>query len=327
MESMPPPGHGGSIAAPSGAIRHRATVGTSGPLSWGAGWAPNGLARDLRPDELRGLTYTTPPLEESISIIGAPEVILHVTASMPVATCVVRLSEVDASGVSSLVATGALNLTHRLSDVNPAPMPTRPRTTEEVRIPLRTSGYRFTEGRRIRLTVLTGYFPALWPSPLPGELRVHHGPLAPSRLILPVLPADVVTLPVPEFRTASAGVREVGSYDEDVPEWRIEDDVLRGTTAVTMFDGGASAQDDGSRLYSSERLVLTASDADPGHARLDSDVVYRWTVDGCDIDIRAQGEIASDEGAFDVRVRLDVRLDGEPFFEREWREAIPRNLV
>ena len=24
---------------------------------------------------------------------------------------------------------------------------------------------------------------------------------------------------------------------------------------------------------------------------------------------------------------LDVRLDGEPFFSREWNERIPRNLV
>ena len=69
--------------------------------------------------------------------------------------------------------------------------------------------------------------------------------------------------------------------------------------------------------------MLTASDADPAHARLDSDVVYRYTVDGVEADIRARGEIASDEGTFDVRVALDVRLDGEPFFAREWRERDP----
>ncbi|MCJ7709553.1 MAG: CocE/NonD family hydrolase, partial [Chloroflexi bacterium] len=164
-------------------IHHRATAGTSGALSWGAGWHPNGLARDLRPDELRGLTYTTPPLGEGISVIGIPEVILHVSASMPVATCVVRLSEVSPAGVSSLVATGVLNLTHRRSDTDPEPMPVEHagpaggERSEEVRIPLRATGYRFTPGHRIRLTVLTSYWPVLWPSPLPGDLRVHHGPL------------------------------------------------------------------------------------------------------------------------------------------------------
>lgn len=309
------------------AVAHRATTGTSGPLSWGAGAAPNGLARDLRPDELRGLTYTTPPLDGPLSLIGQPEAVLHLSASMPVATCVVRLSEVTPDGVSSLVATGVLNLTHRLSDVDPAPMPTRPRATEEVRIPLRVSGYRFTGGNRIRLTVLTSCWPVLWPSPLPGELRVHHGPVARSRLVLPVLPDDVATPPVPPFRDEAATLREVGTYDEEEPEWRVEEDVLRGTVTVTIFDGGGSTQEDGSRLYSSERLVLVASDGDPGHARLDSDVVYRWSGFGAAADIRATGTIASDEGAFDVRVALDVRLDGEPFFAREWQERVARNLV
>jgi hypothetical protein len=309
-------------------ISHLATVGTAGGLSWGAGEAPNGLARDLRPDEARGLAWTSEPLRDDLSVIGSPEVVLHLTSTMPVATCVVRLSEVDAmTAESALVSTGVLNLTHRLSDTDPAPMPTRHLAAEEVRIPLRSTGHRFTAGNRVRLTVLTSYWPVLWPSPLPGELRVHHGQTMPSRLILPVLPDDAPSLDPPAFRTDTAGLREVGASDEDPPEWRIEEDVLRRACAVTIYGGGGSTQEDGSHLYSSERLVLAASDADPAHARLDSDVVYRWTVDGFDIDIRAQGEIASDEGAFDVRVRLDVRLDGAPFFEREWREAIPRNLV
>ena len=326
-------GDGGELAAtPPGeatadVLPHRATVGTSGALSWGAGSAPNGLARDLRPDELRGLTYTSPPLEAPLALIGSPVAVFHLTASMPVATCVVRLSEVAPDGVSSLVATGVLNLTHRRSDTDPAPIPVDPPSVEEVRIPLRVSGYRFTPGNRIRLTVLTSYWPVLWPSPFPGELRVHHGGTTPSRLELPVLPADAATLPVPPFRLEPAELRDVGSYHEDAPEWRIEEDVLRGTVAVTIFDGGGSTQEDGSRLYSSERLVLTASDADPAHASLESDVVYRWSGFGADADIRARGTIISDEAAFDVAVALDVTLDGDPFFSREWRERIPRRLV
>jgi uncharacterized protein len=308
------------------AVPHRATTGTSGALSWGAGGSPNGLARDLRPDELRGLVYTTGELTDAVSVIGQPEAVLHLSATMPVATCVVRLSEVSPSGVSSLVATGVLNLTHRRSDTDPAPMPVGG-PPEEVRIPLRTTGYRFSPGHRIRLTVLTSYWPVLWPSPFPGELRVHRGPAAPSRLVLPVLPDNVVLPPVPAFRTDPVELREVGSYEEDVPEWRIEEDVLRGTTRVTIFDGGGSAQEDGSRLYSSERLVLTAADGDPARATLESDVVYRWSGFGAQADITARGSIASDASAFDVTVALDVRLDGEAFFAREWRERIPRRLA
>jgi hypothetical protein len=244
---------------------------------------------------------------------------------MPVATCVVRLSEVSPEGVSALVATGVLNLTHRRSDTDPEPL--EPWRVEEVTIPLRATGYRFSPGHRIRLTVLTGYWPALWPSPLPGALHVHHGPATPSRLVLPVLPDASVTPDPPAFKVTTAGLREVGGSEEDPAVWRIEEDVIGSTVAVTIGEGGATILEDGSRVYASERLVLTASDADPAHTRLDTVVTYRWTGPGFDVAIRASGEIASDEAAFDVRVDLDVHLDEEPFFAREWSERIPRRLA
>ena len=307
------------------AVAHRATAGTSGPLSWGAGGEPNGLARDLRPDEALGLVYTSEPLEHPVSVIGMPEAVLNLSTTMPVATCAVRLSEVAPSGTSALVAQGVLNLTHRRSDERPEQL--EPGRVEEVVIPLRATGYRFSPGHRIRLTVLTALWPIVWPSPFPGELSVHRGSAAPSRLVLPVLPDDAPTLQPPAFRTGSAGVREVGASDDDPPVWRIEEDVLRGEVAVTIGEGGESQLEDGSRVYSSERLVLRARDPDPARASLDSDVVYRWTAADFDVDIRATGSITSDELAFDASVDLDVRLDGEPFFARSWSERIRRRLV
>ncbi len=244
---------------------------------------------------------------------------------MPVASCVVRLSEVSPAGVSSLVATGVLNLTHRRSDIEPEPL--EPDRVEVVTVPLRATGYRFSAGHRIRLTVLTGYWPVLWPSPLPGALHVHHGPSTPSRLVLPVLPASVATLEPTPFKVTPAGMRDAGRSEEDPPVWLIEEDVINRSVRVTIGEGGASILEDGSRVWSSEPLVLTATDSDPAHASLDADVAYRWTGPGFDVDIRATGGIASDEAAFDVRVGLDVRLDDGPFFARDWSERIPRRLV
>ena len=315
-----PPATGGARSIP-----HRATAGTAGALSWGAGWHPNGLARDLRPDEALGATWTGEPLAAPLDVIGIPAAVLHLSATMPVATCVVRLSEVSPEGVSALVATGVLNLTHRRSDTEPQPL--EPGRVEEVTIPLRATGYRFSPGNRIRVTVLTSYWPVLWPSPHPGELSVHHGPAIPSRLVLPILPSTVPTLDPSAFKLTPAGLRDVGGVDDEPAVWRIEDDVIKGTVTVTIGEGGASILEDGSRVYSSERLVLAAADADPAHARLDTVVVYRWTGEGFDVAIRATGAILSDEAAFDVRVDLDVRLDDEPFFARVWSERIPRRLV
>lgn len=306
-------------------LRHVATAGSAGPLSWGAGSPPNGLARDLRPDEARGLTYTSPALGGDIAVLGVPEVVLRVEATMPVATVVARLSDVAPDGSSLLVSAGVLNLTHRRSHVEPEPLV--PGVAEEVRIPLRTAGYRWRQGHRVRLTLLSSSWPNLWPSPYPGEIVVHRGWATPSTLLLPVLPDEVVDLAVPSFRTEPAGLREVGGGTDDAPEWRIEEDVLAGTVTVHIFEGGSTVLEDGRELYSSERLALCASDADPARARLDSDVVYRWDGGSFRAEIRARGTIASDAEAFEVDVQLEVDLDGERFWERGWEVRIPRRLV
>ena len=122
-------------------------------------------------------------------------------------------------------------------------------------------------------------------------------------------------------------MREVGGSEEDEPEWRIEEDVLKGS--VTRDDLRGRREHPGGRLAPVQQRAPRADrlGPGPGDATLDSDVVYRWTGFGAEADIRARGRIASDAEAFDVSVALDVRLDGEPFFAREWQERIPRRLV
>ncbi len=164
---------------------HRPTAGTRGPLSWGAGDAPNGLARDLRRDEDAGPTYTSDPLDGPLEILGVPEVVVHVEVDAPVATLSVRLSDVAPDGSVALVSAGVLNLTHRRSHSDPEPL--RPGVVEEVRVPLRTAGYRWLPGHRIRVALAS----SLWPvavavaisGHVPGPSRARHAvaPRAPGR--------------------------------------------------------------------------------------------------------------------------------------------------
>ncbi len=307
---------------------HRPTVGTRAALSWGAGGPPNGLARDLRPDESLGPTYTSEPLPAALEILGVPEVTLHLAVSAPVATAVVRLTDVAPDGTSAQISAGILNLTHRESHQDPAPL--EPGRVEAVRVLLRPAGYRFLEGHRIRVSVASSAWPVVWPSPYAADFELHRGAAAPSHLALPVIPAagghgDV---PVPAFKTTppeapSAGTE--GSADE--PVWRIATDVIGDSVTVSIHDGGEDVLDDGRRLYSAETLVLTASDSDPASARLEADVVYRWAEHTFATEIRARSTQTSDVDAFDLGVDLEVDLDGEPFFRRSWHESIPRRLV
>lgn len=323
-------------------FRHKPTTGTRGPLSWGAGGAPNGLARDLRPDESAGPTYTTEPLEAPLQILGVPEVVVHIEVDAPVATLSVRLSDVAPDGTSALVSAGVLNLTHRRSHAAPEPM--RSGDVEEVRVPLRTAGYRWLPGHRVRVAISSSLWPALWPSAYSATFRLHRGEATPSRLELPVVPpaGGEGDLPVPSFKSEPPDLRwpapealdGEGPARADQPVWRIEEDVLADSVTVRFHDGGEDLLEDGRRLYAAESIRMTAWDADPARAELDADVVYRWqeVEPGRDgeltrIEIRAVSQQRSTVSDFDLSVRLGVDVDGERFFERSWQETIPRQLV
>jgi uncharacterized protein len=308
--------------------RHRPTVGTRAALSWGAGSPPNGLGRDLRPDEALGPTYTSEPLATAVEILGVPEVILYIAVSAPVATAVVRLTDMAPDGTSAQVSAGILNLTHRRSHDRPAPL--EPGRVEEVRVALRPAGYRFLPGHRIRVSVASSAWPVVWPSPYDAEFELRRGPATPSRLVLPVVPpaGGPGDATVPAFKTIPPELPDVGEEGAaDEPVWTITNDVIAESVTVTVHDGGEVILDDGRRLYSAETLTMTAHDADPARASLDADVVYRWREHAFETEIRARSIQTSDVDAFHLWVHLEVDLDGEAFFRRDWRETIARRLV
>ena len=308
--------------------RHRATTGTGGGLSWGAGSAPNGLARDLRADEAFGPTFTSDPLDEPVSILGFPEVVLHLAASAGVATAVVRLSDVAPDGTSAQVTAGILNLTHRRSHTDPEPLDAN--AVDEIRVQLRGAGYRFEPSHRIRVSLASSAWPVVWPSPFPAEFALHGGGGAPSRLVLPVVPpaGGPGDLAPPAFKPTPPDVRDVSlGGTSDQPRWEILEDVVDGSVTVTIHDGGADALHDGRRLYAAETIWLTARNDDPARTLLDADVVYRWWEHDHTIEIRARSTQRSDATGFDLSVELEVDLDAIAFFRRRWEERIPRDLV
>jgi hypothetical protein len=309
-------------------FRHRPTAGTGASLSWGAGGAPNGLARDLRSEEARAPTFTSEPLDEPLDVLGTAVAALAWESSVPVATAVVRLADVAPDGTSAQVTAGILNLTHHSSHASPEAL--EPGVVTEVRVPLRSTAYRFLAGHRIRISVATSAWPVIWPSPQPAEHALHVGGGSGSRLLLPTIPLDggADALPPVAFKLTPAGLREVGSDREEPPVWRITEDVIDGSITVSTSEFAESTLPDGrTTLYTGERLEMTARDADPAHARMSNEVIYRLRENGSEILVEASGTIRSTATDFHMNVGLRVTLDGAPFFERGWLESIPRRLV
>ena len=305
-------------------FEHRPTIGTRGSLSWGSGHPPNGLARDLRIDEALVPTYTSAPLTEPLDVLGIPEAILHLASSARVAHVVVRLADVAPDGASHQVSAGILNLTHRESHVEPSPL--EPGHVYEVRIPLRSTGYRFLPGQRIRLSIASAYWPVIWPSPEPSANELHVGGEHPSRLVLPVV-AGSSAVAAPAYAAKGPALLEIGSGSSEAPAWRITEDVMDGSLTVTTYEADTSELPDGTTLATSEALEMTAWEGDPGRATFDNRCVYALRQDGIAADVEAVGRTVAGGDAFTLDLALSVRLDGAPFFERSWHEVVPRDLV
>ena len=143
---------------------------------------------------------------------------------------------------------------------------------------------------------------------------------------MPAFRTDPPDLRWPEPDAADGG----GPAVADTPAWRIEEDVLDGSATVRFHDGGEDVVPDGRRLYAAETIRLTAWDDDPARAELDADVVYRWQErdparngELTRIEIRATARQTQHASDFDLSVRLEVDVDGERFFARDWQRDDP----
>lgn len=304
---------------------HRPTHGTQAALCWGAGHAPNGLARDLRPDEALIPTYTGEPLAEPLDVIGFPEAVLYLSCSAPVANVVVRLTDVAPGGTSFQVTAGILNLTHRDGHANPQLLIIN--NVYEIHIQMRATAYRFLPGHRIRLSVSSAYWPVIWPSPYKSDNYLHRGLSQPSRLILPVVPPALHAPTPPNFKTAPPELADIGGGTDDPPAWQIVEDVINQTVTVKVYEGGAAILPDGRSLFTSERIEMTAHHVDPLRTRMYNEVTYRLEEGGYMTDIRSTGSVRCTEAEFIMDIQLQVVLNGNPFFQKSWLESVPRRMM
>jgi putative CocE/NonD family hydrolase len=141
------------------------------------------------------LVYSTPPLTEDVEVTGPLSAVLYVATSSPSVDFTAKLVDVHADGVAFNVSDGIIRRSYR-SEATPAHAePT------EITITLWPTSMVFRRGHRIRLEVAGSNFPRFDRNPNTGEPSatarttasateaVHHGRQAPSRIMLPLIPA------------------------------------------------------------------------------------------------------------------------------------------
>jgi putative CocE/NonD family hydrolase len=162
--------------------------------------------RDQRVIEAREdvLVYTSQPLEEDLEVTGSAIVELWAVSSAVDTDFVVRLVDVQADGIAYNIAEGVLRGRHRADpDAPGAGPPLTPGEPCLFRIELTPTSNLFKRGNRLRLDVTSSCFPRwarnlnIWDQSQAAladaeiaHQQILHDALHPSRVLLPVVPAD-----------------------------------------------------------------------------------------------------------------------------------------
>ncbi|TMR99124.1 CocE/NonD family hydrolase [Nonomuraea basaltis] len=118
------------------------------------------------------LTYTSEPLAADLDAIGVPRAILHVSSDAASADFYVRICDVAPSGKATYVTDGLQRF---------APVPAC------AEVELWPTAYRIRRGHRIRVQITAGAFPRWDRNPAAGTRLLHHDPVRPSAVVLPIL--------------------------------------------------------------------------------------------------------------------------------------------
>jgi hypothetical protein len=293
-------------------------------------WCPYGQAGDFpsdqRAEDGQSLSFTSPPLEGPMEILGFPEVTLGLTADRPLALVAVRLCDVAPDGASTLVSWGLLNLTHRQSHAGPTPLEPGKRYTVVVR--LNACGHALPAGHRWRVAVSPTYWPHAWPSPEAVTLTLFTG--VDCWLALPTRtprPEDAELPPFAPPETAPLLAHELlrsGSTRRAVHHDPIEG-VYR---LVEHSDGGRRRLlDSGLEFEADATNTFTIVEGEPLSASVRCERSITVARGDWHTRVETTSLMSADAEQFHVTNVLDAYKGHTRVFTKRWSHSVPRDLV
>jgi hypothetical protein len=197
----------------------------------------------------------------------------------------------------------------------------------ELEIPLKVTSWVFQPGHRLRVSVAGADWPTVWPSPYPATNTVYHGRVRPSRIILPVVSEPAGNLAKPVFQPP-VSLPSRATTSSEAPLWQVREDVLTGQMTVHVREQHR-VRPVGEPFEVKEEQQVEAGTSDTRPAQSFASSLQRISMRGPEgqTDLHGRVSLRSTSEHLHVDIGLRVLRDGEPFFERQWLESIPRHLT
>src|SRR5262249_46551051 len=118
-----------------------------------------------------------------------------------------------------------------------------------------------------------------------------------------------------------------GDVEPIAPAWSIERDHVTATTRMRMDSGWDTTLPDGGRTLGINRFPPSGRRDDPPSCPAAAAPLPQVEHDGDTARAEARLVFACDRDVIDVVIEVRVLRDGEPFWERAWRERFDRDLL
>ncbi|PLW84010.1 peptidase S15 [Kineobactrum sediminis] len=283
------------------------------------------LAHDQREEDGGALTFDSPPLEETLEIMGAPELELELAADRPVAMIAVRLSDVAVDDKATRVTYGLLNLTHR--ETHAAPTPLEPGKRYRVRVKLNDVAQVFPRGHRLRISLSTSYWPLAWPPPEKVRLTLYD---LGSSLYLPVRApregdAGLVTFDEPEAAATLALTR----LEPDHHNWLVHRDLAQDLSTLEVINDRGRYRLEDSGIEVQTNIIERYSSQNDDFGSLRGETLWTRSLQRGDWNITTvtRTVLTSNTQAFLLHATLDAYEGEQRIYSRNWDYTIPRQLV
>jgi hypothetical protein len=185
----------------------------------------------------------------------------------------------------------------------------------QIDFPLRHCAYAITPGNRLRVAVSSALFQNAWPTGLAAHHSIHRGARYPSRIVLPIVRAGRKPLPAPDFVDTPIARTPEGTTPP--PVYGLHHDLVADTVTCELASGSAEQLG-----YNSSRY--TVSNRDPAKVSIESSFFYRASHPALDIRIEARCLTKSDATSYTHSSSIDIKVDGESYFHKDWAATVPR---
>ncbi|MBB3229469.1 CocE/NonD family hydrolase [Halomonas stenophila] len=282
------------------------------------------LAHDQREEDGGALVFDSPPLAETLEILGAPVLELEVAADRPVAMVAVRLSDVAPDDKATRVTYGLLNLTHR--DGHATPRPLTPGQRYKVRVQLNDIAQVFPEGHRLRLAISTSYWPLAWPPPQHVRLTIHDEG---SALVLPRRPPRAEDAAIAFEASEGAPTIPMTPMEPEHHNWYVHRDLAEDLSTLEVINDRGRVRLEDSGLEVQIRSVETYRSRDDDFGSLEGTTLWERSLkrDDWEVTTVTRTVLTSDPAYFYLHATLDAYEDSRRVHCQSWDRRIPRRLV